>query len=91
MVDITVITGSTYNNICFNVQVGFFSDHTHTQTQNLETYCDLTSVLSVCIFLLIELIVPTLYWHDIKSSTFLCSFTVKNLVLKVDGMDLHQS
>ena len=46
MVDITVITGSTYNNICFNVQslFFFFPDCTQAQMQNLETYCDLMSV-----------------------------------------------
>lgn len=83
MVDITVINNSTYNNICFNVQPLFFifaqavHTHTHTQMQTLETYCDLTSVLSVCIFLLIKLIAPTLYWHESKSFTFLCSFTEK--------------
>lgn len=83
MVDITVINNSTYNNICFNVQPLFFifpqAVHTHTQMQTLETYCGLTSVLSVCIFLLIKLIAPTLYWHESKSFTFLCSLQKKIL------------
>lgn len=81
MVDNIVMICFDNNDICFNVKsFFFFADCTHTQTQNLETSHDLTSVLNMYIFLLIKLMVSTSCHYDVKSSTFLWSSAGKNIL-----------
>lgn len=70
----------------------FFADCAHTQTQNLETYHDLTSVLNMYIFLLIKLIASTSCPMRSRVLPFCGHLPGKeNLVLRVDRMYLHSS